>query len=46
MGQRKRIKQPLPLTTRQGMLLLVVLTVFFVIVFYLTYHYIDFLAGP
>ena len=46
MSQRKRTKEPLALTTRQGMLLLLVLTGFFVIVFYLVYRYISFPASP
>lgn len=46
MSQRKRTKESLSLTTRQGMLLLLVLTVFFVIVFYLVYRYVNFPASP
>lgn len=41
MSQRKRRKEDLPLTTRQGALLLLVLTIFFVIVFYLVFHYVN-----
>jgi hypothetical protein len=46
MSQRKRTKEPLPLTTRQGMLLLLALTVFFVIVFYLVNRYLSLPAHP
>jgi len=46
MSQRKRTKEPLPLTTRQGMLLVLVLTVFFVMVFYLVYRYLSIPASP
>lgn len=46
MNQRKRTKEPSPLTTRQGMLLLLVLTVFFAVVFYLVFHYMNFPANP
>jgi hypothetical protein len=46
MSQRKRIKDASPLTTRQGMLLLLALTVFFVIIFYLVYRYLNFQASP
>jgi hypothetical protein len=42
MSQRKRTKDPLSLTTRQGVTLLLVLSVFFVIVFYLVYRYLSF----
>jgi len=46
MSQRRRTKEHLPLTTGQGMLLLLVLTVFFVIVFYFVYRYVNFPASP
>jgi hypothetical protein len=46
MSQRKRTKEALSLTTGQGMLLLLVLTIFFVIVFYLVYRYLSFPARP
>jgi len=46
MGQRKQTKNPLPLTTGQGTLLLLVLMIFFVIVFYLVHHYLSFPESP
>lgn len=46
MNQRKRTKNPVSLTTRQGMLLLLVLTVFFVTVFYLVYRYVSLPVSP
>ena len=46
MSQRKRTKEPLPLSTRHGMLLLLVLTVFFAFVSYLVYRYVNFTASP
>ncbi len=46
MTQRKRTKERLPFTRRQGMLVLLVLTAFFVIIFYLVFRYVNFPVSP